>query len=299
MNTSTFLGGWLALGALSVPLAAQTSVHVLAEIDGRSRLILAGDTAQWQHFDFAAPGRIDCDTGFPIQPTLVNASEWWPNWPDLPDCENRDCGGCTSDVLTGIVPALPSTDFQVLLNVVQARGLLAIVEYPSAANGYRVVIEFNDNQLSGAAWYEFELFVVGCGSFENYCTSTPNSTGNAATMGIAGSLSVADNDLHLLAFQCPPGRPGLFFCGANPAQIPFGDGYLCVSPYYPGLYRAAPPLALDGAGNANLQLDLEALPAGAQIVAGSTWYFQFWFRDGAAGGTGTNLTDGMRVTFCP
>jgi hypothetical protein len=299
MNSPSILGGLFALGALSVPLAAQTSVHILAEIDGRSRLIFAGDTAQWQHFDFAAPGRVDCSTGFPTQPTLVNGGAWWPNWPDLPDCENRNCAGCTSDVLTGITPAFPQADFEVLLNPLSVRGSVAIVEYPSAANGYRVVVEFDDNPLVGAEWYEVELSVVTCGQFTRYCTSTPNSTGLPATIGIAGSLSVAANDVHLLAFQCPPTRPGLFIYGANPTQIPFADGYLCISPFYPGLHRVGGATFLDSNGAANLQLNLQALPPGAPIFSGSTWNFQFWYRDLPAGHSGSNLTDALSVTFCP
>ena len=48
-------------------------------------------------------------------------------------------------------------------------------------------------------------------------------------------------------------------------------------------------------------LDFAALPqtgAGA-IEAGSTKLFQAWFRDTAAGGAGSNLSGGMRVTFAP
>jgi hypothetical protein len=297
MNSSRFLCGLLALGALSVPLAAQGPIHVRAWIDGRSRLILAGDTIQWQHFDFAAPGRLDCDTGSPEQPTLVDGAEWWPSWPDQPTCENRDCG-CTSDVLSGITPALPQTDFQVQLNVIQARCWVTIVEYPDASNGYRVVLEFND-PYTAADWYEIELSAVSCGSFTRYCSSTPNSTGMAATIGLAGSLSVATNDVHLLAFQCPPTRPGLFIYGAYPAQIPFADGYLCISPFSPGLHRVGPASLLDANGAIDRHLDLLALPSGGPIVGGSTWNFQFWYRDLAAGGSGSNLTDALSVTFCP
>jgi hypothetical protein len=299
MQRLIVLGGLLALGALSAPLAAQTTVHVRAYVDGRSRLILAGDSAQWQHFDFAAPGRIDCDTGFPSEATWIDGNPWWPNWPDLPTCENRDCGGCTSDVLTGIAPALPLADFQPVLNPISGRGTMSIVEYPSANNGYRVVVEFDDNFLSGADWYEAEITELGCGSVTRYCTSTPNSTGQAATIALTGSLQVADNNVHLLAFQCPPTRPGLFLYGANPTQIPFADGYLCISPFYPGLHRAGGALLLDQAGTATQQLDFSALPPGAGIQPGSTWNFQFWYRDLAAGGSGSNLTDALSVTFCP
>ena len=40
------------------------------------------------------------------------------------------------------------------------------------------------------------------------------------------------------------------------------------------------------------------LPAGSQILGGSTHYFQAWYRDLAAGGMGFNLSDAIRVTFC-
>jgi hypothetical protein len=38
--------------------------------------------------------------------------------------------------------------------------------------------------------------------------------------------------------------------------------------------------------------------AAGQITAGSTWNFQFWFRDPVAGGASFNLSDGLEVTFC-
>ena len=43
-----------------------------------------------------------------------------------------------------------------------------------------------------------------------------------------------------------------------------------------------------------------AAPGGAgQLTAGSTWNFQAWFRDPAAGGTAFNLSDGVELTFAP
>ena len=38
--------------------------------------------------------------------------------------------------------------------------------------------------------------------------------------------------------------------------------------------------------------------AGA-ITPGSTWYFQFWFRDPSAGMSGVNLSNGLEANFCP
>ena len=40
-------------------------------------------------------------------------------------------------------------------------------------------------------------------------------------------------------------------------------------------------------------------PSG-QITVGSSWNFQFWYRDPAGpGGTGFNLSDGLHAIFCP
>jgi len=139
--------------------------------------------------------------------------------------------------------------------------------------------------------------VVQQGSAEGYCTSTINSTGLAATMGCAGSLSVCQNNTCLAADGVPAGNLGLFFYGAQAARIPMADGYLCVSPYHPGLFRILPWVSAGSNLRAELQLDLDTLPQAGAITPGSTWCFQYWFRDPAAGGTGSNLSDGLRITF--
>ncbi|MBI4641246.1 MAG: hypothetical protein HY731_11160 [Candidatus Tectomicrobia bacterium] len=54
-------------------LVTQT-LRVQAHIDGRSRLILRANTAQWHHLDFAAPGR----HGFVNLPTIINGVQWFP-----------------------------------------------------------------------------------------------------------------------------------------------------------------------------------------------------------------------------
>jgi hypothetical protein len=81
--------------------------------------------------------------------------------------------------------------------------------------------------------------------------------------------------------------------------VPFGDGFRCVTN---PVHRLVPPQAFDGGGGALRHLDFTQPPADAgpgQIVAGSTWYLQAWYRDPAAGGAGFNLSDGLRASFCP
>lgn len=134
---------------------------------------------------------------------------------------------------------------------------------------------------------------------ERYCASLPNSTGAAAIIDVSGSLSVSANDMHLLASGCPPGKRGLFLYGGTRVQYPFGDGYLCISPISPGLFRIPAPQTIDPAGQVDLSVDFTSLPAQGAIIAGSTWNFQFWFRDPLPAGSGFNLSDAIGASFCP
>ena len=125
------------------------TMRVEAVIDGRSQLILRNNTAQWRHFDFAAPGRLD----FKNAPTVINNVEWFPVWPDKPDKENRDCDGCLSDVFTGVNPPLLSEKMIISLRKVQARNKVSIVQLPTAANNLTLIIEFDDNPPPGDEKY--------------------------------------------------------------------------------------------------------------------------------------------------
>jgi hypothetical protein len=35
------------------------------------------------------------------------------------------------------------------------------------------------------------------------------------------------------------------------------------------------------------------------VAVGDTWFFQYWYRDVAAGASGFNLSNGLAVTFGP
>jgi hypothetical protein len=210
-----------ALLLLALPAAAAPQshgIHVRAFIDGRSQLVLDGSMARWEHFDFAAPGRLECNLGAEIQPTYIDGEAWYPEWPDRVDCENRDCG-CSSSLFTRMHQPVPDAEIFPVFEVIQGRGSSALVELPVAANGYRIVIEFNDNAMGGADWYEVCLTLPDCG-VQRYCSATPNSTGEAAYLEIAGSLSIQMNETVLTAMNCPPSTMGIFFCGENKSQLP-------------------------------------------------------------------------------
>lgn len=88
-----------------------------------------------------------------------------------------------------------------------------------------------------------------------------------------------------------PDKPFLFMYAPSQAQIPFGDGYLCVSG---GITRIQPAGVASG-GVAQRTVDL---PTGG-ITAPGTLYFQCWFRDPGAGGSGFNTSDALGITFLP
>lgn len=137
-------------------------------------------------------------------------------------------------------------------------------------------------------------FAPGCPSGTNFCVLSPNSAGPGASIFGSGSTSVALNRFGLNASGCPASTNGLFYFGAQTAQLPFGNGTRCVG----GPQRRLGALTTSATGGAQYLVDFTT-GSGASILAGSTWHFQFWFRDNAAGGAGFNLSDGLSATFCP
>ncbi len=143
-------------------------------------------------------------------------------------------------------------------------------------------------QDAGAAY----VFPVGLG--ERYCTSTPNSRSAPAEIQATGTTSVIANDLRFSAIPVPIGQVGIFACGSQQKDLPFGDGRLCIG----GTIIRVPPVRAEGEV---LLGDIDnTLPRFAgRLVAGSTWHFQAWFRDPAAGGAGFNTSDALTLQFTP
>jgi Regulator of chromosome condensation (RCC1) repeat len=124
----------------------------------------------------------------------------------------------------------------------------------------------------------------------NHCLGIPNSSGEAARISAIGSESLAANDLVLNAVSLPD-TPFLFFSGLGQNQAVFGDGYLCVSG---NLVR----IGIGGTASGGVASSMVDLPSSGITVPG-TRYFQCLFRDPAAGSTGFNLSDSLKVTFTP
>ncbi len=135
----------------------------------------------------------------------------------------------------------------------------------------------------------------------NYCSSLPNSSGNAALMHAVGAPSIGANDLELACTGAVPGQFGLFYYGLEQVSLPFGDGLRCVAGGFLPTFRLWPPVLADASGAARTRLRFHELPASngpGRIYPGATWNFQFWFRDPLGGAAGFNLSDGLAVTFC-
>ena len=135
-----------------------------------------------------------------------------------------------------------------------------------------------------------------------YCEAAPNSFDAAgARIGWSGSIGISAGTFTLEVSGAPPGQMGKFYYGPVATQVPFGDGYRCVGAGSLGLFRLYPPQPVDATGQASRLLDFTSPPAGSgqgAIAPGSTWKFQYWFRDPLGpGGSGHNLSDGLSVTF--
>jgi len=193
-------------------------------------------------------------------------------------------GGTLSEGLFGLerLPNAPAPS-------VYAAGATQSYDYPTTPGAYQP--NFGGGLNDGVV-VRLEL------NPRTYCIAAANSTGpDGALICGSGSVSVADNDFTLSVAGAAISQPGLFYYGPQAVEFPFGDGYRCVGG---GAFRLNPPVTTDGTGSASRALDLTDPPApDGQITPGSTWHFQYWYRDPAAAGSGFNLSNGLRATFHP
>ena len=139
--------------------------------------------------------------------------------------------------------------------------------------------------------FRIDPLTPSCAPPVAYCTTSPNSVGQGATISSTGTASIASNDLALVASGCPPDVAGFFFHGPLEASIPSGNGVRCIG----GQLVRLPLGFCNAQGTASRAFDAAA----SSIQPGETRDFQFYYRDFAGGGAYFNLSDGLRVTFCP
>ena len=135
----------------------------------------------------------------------------------------------------------------------------------------------------------FVAFTQGSAAGANYCSSVPNSTGEAARITAAGTHSLALNDLTLEVGPIP-NNFYIFYVGSGERQVSFGNGgQLCVSD---GMLRYPARLATDNTGS------MDILP-GDQLAPGMTARYQCWFRDPFVGPDYFNTSDGYVIQYAP
>jgi hypothetical protein len=138
-------------------LATTISLKIDAYIDGRDLLIVDDDTLQWHHLDYAAVGRWlganePTYLSLWIDGTLaLDNYAWTPVWPDPPPSEIRY--EAYSDILAIPFVVVPDSAASVVLTPLIGRYSISTLQGPSALNGYELVLDFNDDPPSGAAWY--------------------------------------------------------------------------------------------------------------------------------------------------
>lgn len=131
------------------------TLNIRVRIDGISHLVVQGNTARGYHSLAPAPGR------WIEAPTLLNGIELNPAWPDVPDPGNHNCE-CFSSPYQG-VPVVAEHP-PAILEVIQARGQITILQQPAKANDYTLIVEFDyviyPDKTYGDEWYEVNLMTT-------------------------------------------------------------------------------------------------------------------------------------------
>jgi hypothetical protein len=138
----------------------------------------------------------------------------------------------------------------------------------------------------------------GCG-FDSYCPANVNSSGSPATLSVSGSTDVTAADLTFDCVDLPSNQFGMFLMSRTQDFVPlFGgsQGNLCLGA--PRIRFGKDILNSGPAGAVQFSPDFANLPQGTVFEAGSTWNFQFWFRDRNPMAT-SNTSNGVEVVFCP
>jgi len=145
-------------------------------------------------------------------------------------------------------------------------------------------------KVKGSA-YVFELELG-----TEYCGAENNSLGLPAHLALTGSDYAQAEELTLSVRDCPPQSVGFFLMapvGDQGLNQTLGDGRLCLGPG--GVTRLWPALSSGPLGI--LMHTLDSREDVTYPPPGSTWSFQFLYRDPAGGPAGFNLTNAVELTL--
>ncbi|MCB9907660.1 MAG: IgGFc-binding protein [Planctomycetes bacterium] len=164
------------------------------------------------------------------------------------------------------------------------------------SNGAVVIIDGAGNQTQCPTNF-------GASMGLSVCDPIPNSTGEKAFTTAWGSLLAADNDVTLMTTGLPNNSIGFYFVsqGNGIVSLPGNKvGNLCILGPVMGRHNAN--MLDSGQTDAvSLVVDLNNLPqpfgGPAVVTSGSTWYWQYWYRDDAMFFGAANFCDAVGVTF--
>jgi hypothetical protein len=120
-----------------------------------------------------------------------------------------------------------------------------------------------------------------------------------ASLTVEGCPGLTANNLVLDVSGLPPSRVGMFLYGFAQQQVPFGNGWGCITG---GIQRVLPALLSSPTGTVNHPIDLTQFPftgSAHPILPSSAWNFQFWYRDPNGSPTTFNLSDALHIAFAP
>jgi len=132
-----------------------------------------------------------------------------------------------------------------------------------------------------------------------------NSAGMVALLTGSGTTSVAADDLVLTTTQLPVNAFAMTFMGFQGGSTTFGNGSLCVSAPGSKLFRYKPAQNSDAGGSISLGPGIVNYSQwfavdGGNVLPGSTWYFQTYYRDtGGQCNSNFNFSNALRVDFTP
>jgi hypothetical protein len=135
-----------------------------------------------------------------------------------------------------------------------------------------------------------------CANNDGAGAGCANSTGNGSLLYNVGGASVGADDTMLYANRMAANKFGLVYMGTqNVSGLTFGDGLRCVKGFTKRF-----PIQNSGATGSYSLIGAAGQSSGL-ITAGTTWYFQSWYRDNTHGSCTSqfNLSNGLEVNFVP
>lgn len=119
------------------------------------------------------------------------------------------------------------------------------------------------------------------------CTSSPNHLGLAANLALSGTVSLSRDDLVLHCHDAVPGVRSIGLLGHVQANVPFGNGTLCIGG--PLVRLGGLNIGSDGSGLVTVHL------ADLGVQVGTTHLLQVAYRDGL----NFNLSNALQILACP